>query len=139
MRGSYTRLYVHLVWATRERQPWLTGDVQAAVYACVRQDCAAMKVEVLGIGGVADHVHLLVRFPAAIAIADLVKQLKGSSSHLVTHRLDRSFQWQGGYGAFTLNRSLVLRVQSYIARQQEHHESKTLYVALERDADEDDT
>ena len=89
MRGPYTRLYVHLVWATLERQPWLTGDVQAAVYGCIRQGCAAMKVEVLALGGVADHIHLLVRYPAALSIAELVKQLKGSSSHLATHRLVR--------------------------------------------------
>ncbi len=135
-RGPYTRLYVHLVWATAERQPLLTPEIRDAVYACIKRDAAHLKAEVIAIGGVADHVHVLARYPAAVSISRLVQQLKGSSSHLVTQRLGHLFQWQGGYGAFSLSRSLIPRVQKYIERQEDHHHDNTLLAALEQDEEE---
>jgi putative transposase len=93
-----------------------------------------MRALPLAIGGVADHVHLLVRFPTSVSLARLVQQLKGSSSHLVNHlhpEVRRRFRWQGGYSAFTLARRDVPAVSRYILRQEEHHRSRKLSPALE--------
>ena len=87
MRAPYTELYVHLVWATWDRLPVLTPAVERIVYAAIADKCRDMNCEPLAIGGVADHVHLLVRLNPAVAISDLVKEVKGSSSHLVTHEI----------------------------------------------------
>ena len=82
-----------------------------------------MGTEVLAVGGVEDHIHVLVHLPATITVADLVKGLKGASAHLVTHELQpgRFFRWQGAYAAFSIGTRQLGRVKDYIARQHEHH------------------
>ena len=77
-------------------------------------------------GGVADHIHLLIRTPATVNIPLLMKQIKGSSSHLATHHLgtDRFFKWQGGYMAYTISKSDVPRLKTYIQNQESHHANK---------------
>ena len=81
----------------------------------------------MAIGGTLDHVHLLVRFPTTLSVAKLAKEVKGVSSHLVTHvlRPGEFFKWQGGYGAFTLRKKDVPVVQRYIQKQKEHHQMGT--------------
>ncbi len=133
MREPYTQLYLHLVWATWDRLPLLIPELQAPVYGCIQVECHSLKAEVIALGGVVDHVHLLVRFPTTISVADLVKQVKGSSSHLVTHRLPvpEGFKWQGAYGAFTLSKAEVPRIRDYILNQEQHHAEATLDAELE--------
>src|SRR5205823_2487053 len=97
----YTELYLHCVWATWDRLPLVTPEVEPQIYAAIASKCMELKCYVLAIGGVEDHVHLLVRFPAALSVATLVGEVKGVSSHLMTHRIspDVFFRWQGAYGA----------------------------------------
>jgi REP element-mobilizing transposase RayT len=103
MADSYTQLYLHLVWATLERQPTLTAEIETDVYRCIRATGERLKATVLAVGGTDNHIHVLVRFPTTITIHQLAGQMKGSSSHLVTHQLGHTyFRWQGCYGAFTL-------------------------------------
>ncbi len=87
----------------------------------------------LAIGGVEGHVHVLVRIPTTVSVAGLVKQIKGSSSHLVTHRLGgrETFKWQGGYGAFTVSKENVPAVRRYVLRQKEHHRAGEMDPAQE--------
>jgi REP element-mobilizing transposase RayT len=86
------------------------------------------------LGGIEDHLHLLVRLPTTLAIATLLKEVKGSSSHLVTHEIrpGEFFKWQGAYGAFTLAKADVPRVIDYIRNQREHHAAQTLHMDWER-------
>jgi putative transposase len=133
MRRPNSELYVHVIWATWDRLPLLSGELQPAVYACIQAECAALNTEVIAIGGVEDHIHLLVRLPSTVSVASLVKQSKGASSHLVTHRLahEDGFRWQGAYGAFSISASDVPRVRDYILRQEQHHRDHTLDTDLE--------
>ncbi len=82
-----------------------------------------MQVEILALGGVEDHVHILVRLPGTVAVASLVKQLKGASSHLMNHAVENpaGFRWRSGYGAFSVSRRVLPQVRDYILRQEEHH------------------
>jgi REP element-mobilizing transposase RayT len=123
MRGPYTQLYLHLVWATWDRLPLVTDVVEERLYAAVAAKCRDLKCEPLAIGGMDDHIHLLVRLHITVTIADLAKGVKGSSSHLVTHEITPGefFKWQGSYGAFTLRKDDVPEVEAYIERQKEHH------------------
>src|SRR5204863_8382540 len=113
---------------TWDRLPLLPAPIRPRVYACIQAECDALRAEVLAIGGTADHVHLLVRIPATPAIATLVKQAKGVSSHFVTHELDPpdGFKWQGAYGAFTVSSAEVPRVRAYVLNQEEHHRDQML-------------
>jgi REP element-mobilizing transposase RayT len=134
MRGPYTELYLHLVWATWDRLPLISEAIEPRLYAAMAQKCRKLKCVPLAIGGIEDHVHLLVRFHTTVAIATLVKEVKGSSSHLVTHEITPGefFKWQGSYGAFTLRKEEVPWVEGYIARQREHHAAGTTVEAWER-------
>ena len=127
MRESLVECYLHLIWSTWDRQPVLTSDIEAHVYSCIRTECLELKIEVLEIGGTQNHVHLLVRVPATLSIATLAKQVKGASSHLVTHKYKRpyEFKWQGAYAAYSVSRSMLPRVKAYIANQKVHHAEKT--------------
>ena len=128
-RAAYTELYVHLVWGTWDRLPLLVPGLREQVYACIAAECRSCGADVLALGGVEDHVHLLVRLPTTISIADLVQCVKGASSHLSTHQLAPGsfFKWQGGYAAFTVSKSVVPRVRNYIAHQAEHHHTGSLH------------
>lgn len=123
MRAPYTQLYLHIVWATWDRLPLIAETIRPRLYAAIAEKCRELKCVPLAIGGIEDHVHLLVRLHTTVAIADLVKGVKGASSHLVTHVItpNEFFKWQGAYGAFTLWKADVPAVKAYIERQQEHH------------------
>lgn len=133
MRGTRVALFVHLIWATWNREPLLTGDVERTVYRCLEATCQELDVEVLALGGVEDHLHLVVRMPATLSVAALVKRLKGASSHLVTHEItrDQFFKWQGGYGAFSSGLKQLPDVCDYVRRQKEHHQAGALIPAYE--------
>ncbi|HYW10752.1 MAG TPA: transposase [Longimicrobium sp.] len=77
MRKPFTRLYVHLVWSTWNRAPLLTPALLQAIDKCIRAECVKVGADVPAFGGVADHVHLLVRLPTTISVAVFVKQVKG--------------------------------------------------------------
>jgi REP element-mobilizing transposase RayT len=127
MRTSFTKLYVHLVWTTWDRLLLISPTIEARLYAAMVAKCIELNCEALEIGGVEDHVHLLVRFTSKITIADLVKEIKGSSSHLVTHEITPGefFKWQGAYRAFTVGPGEVKRVRRYIRHQKAHHRDET--------------
>jgi REP element-mobilizing transposase RayT len=128
MRDSRTALYVHLVWATWDRLPFLDERLRRPIYRAIEAKCAERKAALITIGGIEDHIHLLVELPATLAVADLVKHIKGSSAHLATQHLTptTSFKWQGGYGAFSVSPGQTSRVRAYILGQAEHHARGTV-------------
>lgn len=128
MRAPYTQLYLHCVWATWDRLPLITPAIEARLYACIASKCSEFDCEMIAIGGVVDHVHLLVRIPTTLPVATLLKEVKGASSHLMTHEVAPTefFKWQGGYGAFTVEKDGVSAVRRYIERQKEHHSNSRL-------------
>jgi REP element-mobilizing transposase RayT len=134
MPTSCTHLYIHFVWATWNRAPWITAALEAPIYACATQECQEQKCEVLAIGGTEDHVHVLVRLHPTASVADLAHRMKGSSSHLVTHVLapEEPFKWQGTYGAFSVSPAHLEEVRAYVQRQKEHHASGEVRTDWER-------
>ena len=134
MRGPYTQLYLHLVWATWDRLPLVTPAIEPRLYAAIAEKCRTLKCEPLAIGGIEDHVHLLVRLHTTVAVATLVKEVKGSSSHLVTHEITPGefFKWQGAYGAFTLRKEDMPGVRTYVENQRKHHAVHTIWEEWEQ-------
>jgi REP element-mobilizing transposase RayT len=137
MRHVQSADFAHLVWATWDRLPLLTGSVEQEAQRAIEAKCGELGAEVLAIGGSEDHVHLLVRLlvrlPATLAVADLMKHIKGASAHLVAQHSHpgQFFKWQGGYAAFFVSTSHRTRVTRYIAQQREHHAANTLIPTLE--------
>ena len=134
MRAPYTQLYLHGVWATWDRLPLITAGVEAGLYAAIRAKSGELKCPCLAIGGMPDHVHVLVRLHTTVAVADLLQAVKGASSHLVTHMLQPGefFKWQGAYGAFTVGKANLPDVTGYIERQKQHHTGGELWEDWER-------
>ena len=134
MRAPFTQLYLHCVWATWDRLPLVTPQLEQPVYACILAKVRELKCDTVAIGGIPDHVHLLARLHTTVAVADLLKEVQGASSHLVTHEIAKGefFKWQGAYGAFTVSKDGVARVRDYIEHQKEHHARNDLWAEWEQ-------
>lgn len=127
MPQSLVKLYVHIAFSTKERQPFLAdNEVSRRMHAYLAGVCASHDSHAVQVGGAADHVHLLCCLSKTEALADLVKEIKRTSSIWVkTLRPDlAAFQWQSGYGAFSVSHSNLERVRAYIANQEEHHRKR---------------
>ncbi len=124
MPQSLAQIYVHLVFSTKERQPLLLdGAFRKQTHAYLAGICQRQDSPALIIGGVADHVHILNRLGRTIDLAALVREIKRESSKWIKEndpRL-RGFQWQAGYGAFSISPSHVDALVRYIEDQEEHH------------------
>ncbi|MBV9468200.1 MAG: IS200/IS605 family transposase [Abitibacteriaceae bacterium] len=133
MRDTKLALYLHLVWGTWDRLPLITSEIERHLHRNLVNEVQRQECSLLAIGGTEDHIHLLVSLPSTLSIAQLVKQLKGVSSHFVNNELTREtpFKWQGAYGAFTVSRWDTDRILNYIQHQKEHHTHNTLMPELE--------
>ena len=126
MSHARHHVYVHLIWATRLRAPLLHESVRERAWACIWSGAESAGAQVMAVGGVADHVHMLVRLPPSVALASVVKRAKGATSHLLNQiDADHSFAWQEGYAAFSVDLAGVVPVSAYIAGQAAHHAANT--------------
>jgi putative transposase len=133
----YTQLYIHCIWTTWDRLPLITPSAEPRLYAAIRSKCQQFGCSPIAIGGVADHVHLLVEFTPMITLARLIGEVKGASSHVMTHEVapGRFFKWRGSYGVFTVSKRSLPQVRDYVCNQKIHHARRTLVAELERDDD----
>ncbi|MBW3570524.1 MAG: IS200/IS605 family transposase [Gemmatimonadetes bacterium] len=135
MRHPHARLYVHLVWATWDRAPLITPEIRERIYPVMQHQASRLGAQIMAIGGVEDHVHVLARLPTTLSVAELVGRMKGASSHMVTQIIGRAFKWQGAYGAYTLGRSGLIPAREYVLNQERHHRNGSTYAALEKTTD----
>jgi REP-associated tyrosine transposase len=135
MANTFTSLRYHIVFSTKNREPWITPDNERQIWDYIggvaREN--AMQMEI--VGGFDDHIHVLVAIPPAMSVSKAVQMLKGASSRWIhqTFKEMVAFAWQDGYGAFTVGSSQVDDTVRYIERQREHHRIKTFqeeYVAF---------
>ena len=134
MSAPYTQLFVHLVWSTWDRLPLITPEIGGRLLGCLRAKCEDLGCACLASEWVADHVHLIVRYPASVSVSALVGQLKGSSSHLANQILTDggTFRWQHGFGAFSISKRSLDRAISYVMNQKNHHAEGTTFAQMER-------
>ena len=127
MANTYTSLHYHIVFSTKNREPWLVPDVEQRVWAFIGGIARAHKMTARQVGGVEDHIHVLVTAPPTIAPSQTAQYLKGDSSKWIHEEFPalKSFGWQDGYGAFTVSKSNIPEVISYIQSQRAHHRKKT--------------
>jgi putative transposase len=130
----YTRLRYHIVTATKHRDMIITPELEAVIHPALQAKALDLGAKLLRIGGVEDHIHIVAAMPASIALADFVRELKTASSRAVNKvgLLEARFEWQRGYGAFTLNPSDLSTVLRYVANQKQHHAEGTLWYAYEK-------
>lgn len=123
MPDTYTKLRYHIVFGTKHRQPLITPHLRDRLYSDLGGILSRQGGTLLAIGGMPDHVHLLIGLGTTHCLAGVMQQLKASSSKRLNERklLPEPFAWQAGYGAFSVSESKVDIVRSYILRQEEHH------------------
>jgi REP element-mobilizing transposase RayT len=120
---SLACLHVHIVFSTKRREPFITPDLAPRLYSYLGGAARRADSPLIAVGGIADHVHLLVSLGRQTCVADLVRDVKANSSAWVheTFPEHTRFAWQAGYGAFAVSKSNVEAVKLYIARQEKHH------------------
>jgi REP element-mobilizing transposase RayT len=134
MPSTHLSLHYHLVFSTKNRVPNIVETCRGRLHAYLGGVVRNVEGVPEAIGGVEDHVHLLIGLRATARLADVVRDVKAVSSRWVHEETgDRGFSWQEGYGAFTVSASQRDMVREYIARQEEHHRKRTFqeeYVEL---------
>jgi REP element-mobilizing transposase RayT len=129
---SFTCCHLHIVFATKERRPFLAPALQQRLWPYLGGIARENKMKALAIGGVEDHVHMLVTLPATLSVAKAVQVLKGNSSKWIHETFSemRDFAWQEGYGAFGIGVAGVDDTIVYIRKQPEHHRWTTFQEEL---------
>ena len=124
MPATHLSLNVHIVFRTKDSAPVLTDEFIRDLHAYIGGISRTLGAVPLQVGGVADHVHILLGIKATHSVANLVQEIKKHSSPWIQERVP-GFTWQEGYGAFSVSPERVLGVVKYIQNQADHHKSMT--------------
>jgi len=121
--GSYISNQVHFVWATKDREPLIKPGWRERLHGFLGGILDKKKCHLLAAGGVDDHVHVLASLSATVSLAEIAGALKANSSRWIHETIPgtENFQWQEGYGAFSVSKSAEPRVANYVRTQEEHH------------------
>lgn len=140
MANTYSQIYIQTVFAVSGRESLIGPEFKEELYKYIAGIVRNQKQKLIAINGVSDHVHILIGLRPAMALADLVENIKTDSSKLINHNkwVRGRFSWQEGYGAFSYGHSQLDRVIRYIQNQEKHHERqsfKSEYMSLLRKFD----
>lgn len=127
MPQSLANIYIHLVFSTKERFPFLSKEVRPGLHAYMATVLANLNSPAVLINSVEDHVHILFNMGRTVSLAQVVEDVKKSSSKWIKTQDPKyeKFAWQAGYGGFSVSESNVPKVANYIRSQEEHHRLKT--------------
>ena len=127
MSQSLTKIYLHIVFSTKNRTPLILDSVKPELFAYMASILKVLASPALKIGGVSNHVHILCIQSKNIATSKLLEEVKKRSSKWIKTKGEEyaNFRWQGGYSAFSISESHVNAVSQYIANQKEHHKKRT--------------
>ena len=127
MSHAYVSCYIHYVFSTKDRRPLIATEMRDRLWAYLGGIAKTNGMEAVSIGGVLDHIHLLLGLPSTMPIAKAVQLVKGGSSKWVheTFPASQGFAWQAGYGAFSVGVASLDSVIQYIQNQEAHHQTRT--------------
>ena len=127
MSHSFNKIWIHAIWATKERFQLLHQNSEQKVHSFITEQLRELGCPARIINGMPDHIHCLFLLNPQKSVADVIKQIKGSSSHYINDHniIPDKFSWQTGYAAYSVSESVVEKVFQYIKTQKEHHQKKT--------------
>ncbi len=127
MGQSLNKIYVHLVFSTKLRNPLITNTINEELFDYLGGICKNLECNPIQVGGYKDHVHVLCLLSKKIALMKLLEEVKSQSSKWIKTKGSEfeSFYWQNGYGAFSVNPTEIEVVKNYIKNQEEHHKTKS--------------
>jgi len=122
----YVKVWIHLVWSTKDRQSFLKDDIRPTIFQHMRDNAKKKDIFLDFINGYREHVHALVSLGTEQTISNIVKLMKGESSHWVNQNnlIDLKFEWQHEYFAVSVCESLLDKTRDYIRNQEAHHSKK---------------
>lgn len=137
MANTYSHCYNHIVFSTKNRVDFIKPEVEERVWAYIGGIARSRKMTALQVGGIDNHVHVLVSSPPSVSPSQIAQWLKGASSHWIHNEFQslNNFAWQDGFGVFAVCKSHAQNVIDYIKSQREHHHKQTFedeYVELLR-------
>ena len=123
---GYTKVWIHLVWATKKREPVLHKELRSQLFSHIRENAKNKNIHLDFVNGYAEHVHCLISLDADQTIAKVVQLIKGESSYWINHQklLKQKFEWQAEYFAISVSESSIDKVRDYIKNQEQHHQKK---------------
>jgi len=127
MAQSLVKNYMHIVFSTKHRLPFIQEAIEQELYSYLGGICKSLECHPVKIGGYTDHIHILCTLSKKITLIKLMEEVKSHSSKWIKTKGDEylNFYWQNGYGAFSVNPAEIDKVVSYIENQKEHHRKKT--------------
>ena len=126
MSQSLSRIYLHLVFSTKNREPWFTAEFLPKLHNYMGGTIKGLDANSHAVGGITDHVHLLIGLKPSHTLCDVLRELKACSSKWVKEQLLLpAFAWQEGYGAFTVSPPDLEKVKRYVLNQESHHRKVT--------------
>lgn len=127
MPQSLSKVIIHVIFSTKDREPWLDKNVRPRMHAYIGTICRDANGSALLVGGVADHLHIVATLPRTLTQAAMIEQVKKASSKWIK-QLDpkyRGFYWQRGYAAFSVSPSQLNGVLEYVRNQEDHHRTRS--------------
>jgi REP element-mobilizing transposase RayT len=127
MSHSLNKIWIHAIWATKFRAKLIHPNIEEQVFTYLKQQLQDLGCTVRIVNGMPDHVHSLFLLNRQKSIAEVIKQIKGSTSHFINQNnlISEKFAWQTGYAAFSVSESGADKVYAYIRNQKIHHKTKT--------------
>jgi putative transposase len=127
MANTYSNLLYHIVFSTKNRQPMIQPSFRDELEKYIAGIIKAEDCSLVEIGGMPDHLHIVARFRPDRSVSEMVRLIKANSSKWVneTQGLAERFEWQTGYGAFTVSQSQVDKLRAYVRGQEEHHRARS--------------
>ena len=127
MPHSFNKIWIHAIWATKERMPLIYPTIEKKIHQYISEQLIEQGCPVRIINDMPDHIHCLFLLNPQKSISEVIKQIKGSSSHFINQNnlIAEKFAWQTGYAAYSVSESGVNQVFEYIKSQKQHHTKKT--------------
>jgi putative transposase len=130
------RLFYHLVWSTQERKPLISPAHEQILYPHIKGKADFLECQLHAIGGIENHIHLIVSIPPKLSISDFAKRIKGSSARYLNQELatdnNYKFAWQHEYGMFSLGEQRLEWAIAYVENQRQHHSTGKVVKVLEQ-------
>jgi putative transposase len=127
MGHSFNKIWIHAIWSTKDWQPLINFPIENEIHEYIDQQFREIGCPVRIINGMPDHIHCLFLLNPQKSISDIIKQIKGSSSHYINQNnlIPQKFSWQTGYAAYSVSESVLEKTFSYIQNQKLHHQKKS--------------
>ena len=127
MSQSLSRVILHIIFSTKNREPWLDLNIRSRMHGYLATICRDLRCDDVCVNGVSDHVHIITTLPRTLSQAEMIEDIKKSSSKWIKE-VDaryRGFFWQRGYAAFSVSPSQLATVLEYVRAQEQHHRTRT--------------